>query len=52
MRYQTITITHILSFCQVSFNGKIPNYSIFYNVNSWKEKKLETHGNHVIVFQL
>lgn len=28
MSYQRITLTHILLFCKVSFNSKMPNYSI------------------------
>lgn len=37
MSYQSKSISKILSFCQVSFNGKIPTYSIFYNANSWNK---------------
>lgn len=38
MSYQTTTITCILLFCQVSFIGSIPSYSIFHNTNSLKKR--------------
>lgn len=51
MSYQTNTIIHILSFCQVLFNGKIPTlFSIM--PTPGKREELQRHGKPVMVLQL